>query len=108
MAFDDEEYNDLYERRFSRRKAEYLEVKNVLKEIEVLEKEKNINFDHLSGKMQDYFIETARKYHQLLYAEDDDQVRNRERGYFINNYVGNNEIYRKLIRETLNEAKKKT
>ena len=33
MAFNDEEFNDLYDRRFIRRKTEYLEVKKVFKEI---------------------------------------------------------------------------
>ena len=70
MVFSDEEYNDLYDGRFISRKSEYLGIKNLLKEIENLEKLKNISFDSISGKLQDYFIEEAKNYHKKLYAED--------------------------------------
>ena len=108
MAFSDEQFNDLYDRRFISRKNEYLEVKKVYKEIEQLEKQRNINFDSLSVQMQDSFIEKAKKHHQWLYSEDDDDIKKRKREYFIKNYVKDNETYKKLIRETLSETKKQS
>ena len=58
--------------------------------------------------MQDSFIEKAKKHHQWLYSEDDDDIKKRKREYFIKNYVKDNETYKKLIRETLSETKKQS
>ena len=58
--------------------------------------------------MQNYFVERAKKYHKKLYAEDDNEIKARPKEFFIDHYVGKNDIYKKLIRETLNEARRQS
>ncbi len=78
LIFNKEEFDEFKMMRFMERKKEYKTHKDMITNIEKLEKDKNLTYDSLDGITQRFFLEKAREQYKKDYAASDDDIKNIE------------------------------
>ena len=101
FLFSENEEKDRKNRRFVERKKQYKNVKQMIKKIESMEKDKTLTYDALDEYVKPFFIEKAREKHKKDYGEDDEENKKKKDDYFIENYAFNLKVSRPLIQDAL-------
>jgi hypothetical protein len=78
LIFNKEELEEFKMMRFMERKKEYKTHKDMITNIEKLEKDKNLTYDSLDSITQRFFLEKAQEQYKKDYAASDDDIKNIE------------------------------